>query len=160
MSVRRRGPHKLRLLGCALLIAAAIGATAAKADTVDVNLDQAKVIKLPDRVATIIIGNPLIADAALQGGGILVVTGKGFGSTNLVALDRSGKVLMDKQIQVMGPGSDNIVVVYKGIERESYSCSPQCAPRITLGDSAAFFSANLTQAGTRSGQAQGATSAK
>ena len=39
-------------------------------------------MKLPDKVATIVIGNPLIADAALQAGGMLVITGKGYGSTN------------------------------------------------------------------------------
>jgi hypothetical protein len=155
MSVGRRGPRELGLLGCALLAAAAIGVTAAGADTVNVNLDQARMVKMPERVATIVIGNPLIADATLQAGGILVVTGKGYGSTNLVALDRSGRVLMDKKIQVLGPGSDDIVVVYKGIERESYSCSPECAPRITLGDSAGYFNAALAQTGTRSGQASG-----
>jgi hypothetical protein len=143
------------LLGCALLAAVAIGVTAAGADTVNVNLDQARMVKIPERVSTIVIGNPLIADATLQGGGILVVTGKGYGSTNLVALDRNGRVLMDKKIHVMGPGNDDIVVVYKGIERESYSCSPECAPRITLGDSVGYFNAVLAQTGARSGQASG-----
>ena len=47
--------------------------------------------KLPDQVATIVIGNPLIADATLQSGGVLVVTGKGYGATNLLALDRGGQ---------------------------------------------------------------------
>ena len=60
-------------------------------------------MKLPDRVATIVIGNPLIADATLQSGGILVLTGKGYGSTNLLALDRAGKVVMDKTVRVTGP---------------------------------------------------------
>ena len=59
-------------------------------------------MKLPDRVATIVIGNPLIADATLQSGGILVITGKGYGSTNLLALDRDGRVVMDKTVQVLG----------------------------------------------------------
>ena len=40
-------------------------------------------MKLPDKVATIVIGNPLIADAALQAGGLLVITGKGYGTTNM-----------------------------------------------------------------------------
>ena len=78
-------------LGLDGLVAAALGATPAQADTVTVNVDQARIMKLPDRVATIVIGNPLIADAALQSGGILVVTGKGYGSTNLLALDRAGR---------------------------------------------------------------------
>ena len=48
-------------------------------EVVSISVDQAQLLNLPDRVATIIIGNPLIADATVQGGGILVVTGKGYG---------------------------------------------------------------------------------
>ena len=92
--------------------------TPAQADTMTVNVDEAQVMKLPERVATIVIGNPLIADATLQSGGILVITGKGYGSTNLLALDRTGQVVMDKTVQVLGASSSDLVVVYKGIERE------------------------------------------
>ena len=94
------GRHSLLfgLLGCALFAAAP-----ARADTVSINLDQARLLKIPDRVTTIVIGNPLIADAALQSGGLLVVTGKGYGATNLLALDRDGKVVMGKTVQVAAP---------------------------------------------------------
>lgn len=149
----RRG---LQLLG--ILVAVALTAPA-KAETVDINLDQARVLKLPERVSTIVIGNPLIADASLQSGGILVITGKGYGSTNLVALDRQGRVLMDKTVQVAGPTRQDVVVVYKGIDRETYSCSPQCAPRITLGDTPGYFGAVIGQTGTRNGSATGAAAA-
>jgi hypothetical protein len=125
-------------------------------EVVSINVDQAQLLNLPDRVATIIIGNPLIADATVQGGGVLVITGKGYGSTNLLALDRSGRVLMSRMVEVRGAGTGDIVTVYKGIERESYSCAPNCERRITLGDSPAFFNATLSQSGARNGQAQGA----
>jgi Flp pilus assembly secretin CpaC len=128
-----------------------------RADTVSINVDQARVMRLPDRVATIVIGNPLIADATLQSGGIVVLTGKGYGETNMLALDRAGKIIMDKTIQVVGPGSSELVVVYKGVQRESYSCAPDCERRITLGDSTDFFNATLSQTGARAGQAQGAS---
>ena len=108
---------------------------------------------LPEKIATIVIGNPLIADATLQSGGILVVTGKGYGATNLLALDRSGRVVMEKTVQVLGAGSGDIVTVYRGVERESYSCAPNCERRITLGDSPNFFNATLTESGARNGQA-------
>ena len=75
-------------------------------------------MQLPERVATIVIGNPLIADASLQRGGILVITGKGYGATNMLALDRDGHVIMDKTVQVLGPPSGDLVVVYHGVERE------------------------------------------
>jgi len=146
-----------RLLGIwALALLAASAAAPARADTVTIKVDQAHVMRLPDRVATIVIGNPMIADATLQGGGVLVVTGKGYGATNLLALDRGGRVLMDNAIEVLGPGRDDLVVVYKGVERESYSCAPECQRRITLGDSPAYFNANLGQAAARNGQAQAA----
>jgi hypothetical protein len=136
-----------------LAVASLIGAAPAQADTLSINLDQAQIMRLPEKIATIIIGNPLIADATLQSGGILVVTGKGFGATNLLALDRSGRVVMEKTVQVLGPAPGDIVTVYKGVERESYSCAPNCERRITLGDSPGFFNTTLTQSATRNGQA-------
>jgi hypothetical protein len=138
-----------------ILLAAAglVGATAAQADTLSINVDQAQIMHLPEKIATIVIGNPLIADATLQSGGILVVTGKGYGATNLLALDRSGRVVMEKTVQVLGAGSGDIVTVYRGVERESYSCAPNCERRITLGDSPGYFNATLTESGARNGQA-------
>jgi hypothetical protein len=138
-----------------ILLAAAglVGATAAQADTLSINVDQAQIMHLPEKIATIVIGNPLIADATLQSGGILVVTGKGYGATNLLALDRSGRVVMEKTVQVLGAGSGDIVTVYRGVERESYSCAPNCERRITPGDSPGYFNATLTESGARNGQA-------
>ncbi len=137
------------VLGFALFAAAP-----ARADTVSINVDQARLVKIPDRVTTIVIGNPLIADATLQAGGILVVTGKGYGATNLLALDRNGRVVMSKDVLVVGPGDQDLVVVYRGVARETWSCAPECQPRITLGDGKDFFGDTIGQAGARSGAAQ------
>ncbi len=54
-------------------------------------MNQARLLKLPDGVATLVIGNPAIADATLQAGGLLVITGKSFGRTNLIALDSAAR---------------------------------------------------------------------
>jgi len=140
----------------AVLVTGFAGLAPAHADTLTVRLDQAQLMQLPDRVATIVIGNPLIADATLQAGGILVVTGKGYGATNLVALDRAGRVLMSHTVQVLGAGTEDMVVVYKGVERETYSCASDCERRITLGDAPTYFNSNLSESSARSGQAQSA----
>ena len=79
-----------------------------------------------------------------------------YGATNLLALDRAGHTLMNKTIQVLGSGGEDIVVVYKGVERETLSCAPDCQHRITLGDSPNYFNTALTQSGARNGQAQAA----
>ena len=138
---------------------AAIAPRVAPAADVTAILDQAKLIKLPEKVATIVIGNPLIADATLQPGGLMVITGKGYGRTNIIALDRTGAVLMEKSVEVQGPRA-NVVVLYRGVERETYSCTPNCERRLTLGDNSTYFDTVLGQIAARTGLAQGAAPAK
>jgi hypothetical protein len=128
--------------------------SAGAAESIDVKLDQATLLKLPPNVATVVIGNPMIADAALQPGGLLVITGKGYGSTNMIALDRAGEMLLDRSVEVSAP-RDNVIVVYRGVERESYSCTPHCERRATLGDSTPFFDATVAQSGSRNNAASG-----
>jgi Flp pilus assembly secretin CpaC len=152
VACRSQRPLLIAGLGCLALTLAAVGhpKTALAADpvtestvreTVTVHVDQAKLLKLPDRTATLVIGNPLIADVAVQPGGVVVITAKSYGMTNMVVLDRSGISLGEYPIQVVGPS--DTVLVYRGIERESYSCAPDCERRITIGDSVGFFGANL-----------------
>jgi len=125
---------------------------AAAGEVINVILDQASIARVPDRTTTMVVGNPLIADVSLQAGGTIAVTGKGYGVTNLIALDRAGKVLSERLIQVRSPLDH--VVVYRGIARESYSCAPDCERRITLGDSPDYFDSTLNQTGNRSSRAQ------
>src|SRR5262245_1028926 len=146
---------------CGLAFAALFGPIAAWAEaapgSIAVNVDQAKLVKLPARVSTIVVGNPLIADVTLQNGGIIVVTGKGYGATNFIAMDRSGEVLVDRLIQVEGP-TDQLVTVYRGVERETYSCMPICQRRMTLGDGDTYFKSVSDQANQLSGQASSSAS--
>src|SRR4051794_13955719 len=155
---RVRAPFGLRSLAIGILLWPAIAIAEPTADMIAVNVDQAKLVKIPTRVATIVVGNPLIADVTLQTGGIIVVTGKGYGATNFIALDRSGEVLVDRLIQVEGP-TDQLVTIYRGVERESYTCQPICQRRVTLGDGEGYFKSTIEQAGALSGQASGSAAA-
>jgi Flp pilus assembly secretin CpaC len=154
-----------RCVFSAILIAfLAASPTTARSDApgdgpLTVVLDQALLIKLPERAATVVVGNPLIADIAVQTGGMLVITGKGYGETNVLALDRSGATLLEKTVVVKGPAGDT-VVVYRGVERETYSCASKCEPRITLGDTKDYFNGTLTQTGVRNSLAQGGNQAR
>jgi hypothetical protein len=151
----------------ALLFLIPLVVPAAAAEPIDVALDQATVLQLPDRAKTVVVGNPLIADLSVQPGGLAVVTGKGYGATNFIALDRNGAVLMEKTVEVKGP-SDPTVVVYRGPTRQTYSCTPDCSPRITLGDTGKddfdqptqlyndFFARTLKQVSDRNTQAAAA----
>ena len=152
---RARARSGLLSLAAGLLLWPTVSLAAPDPDRIAVYVDQAKLVKLPAKVSTIVVGNPLIADVTLQSGGIIVVTGKGYGATNFIAMDRNGEVLVDRQIQVEGP-TDQLVTVYRGVERESWSCMPICQRRITLGDGETYFKSAIDQAGTLSGQASGA----
>jgi hypothetical protein len=138
---------------------------AAAAEPIVVHLDQATIIGLPARAKTIVIGNPLIADISLVHStdqDLAVVTGKGYGATNVIAMDGSGVELLKKTIEVTGP-SDPIVVVYRGVTKQTYSCTPDCSRRITLGDTGTdlfdgfvdkdYFAKTIEQTVTRNTQA-------
>ena len=158
MEVRRERSALGRCRRYAFVLALALASIPAMprggaAETITVVLDQAQLARLPDKVGTIIIGNPLIADVSLQAGGTMVITGKGYGATNIIALDRTGATLMSTTVQVVGPR--DAVVVYRGADRESYSCAPACERRITLGDAPPYFDAALAQSGNRNGSAAG-----
>jgi Flp pilus assembly secretin CpaC len=140
---------RVQLLTVPVVASLLMLSTALRAETDDlisVSVDQAKLVRFPDKIATIVVGNPLIADVTLQPGGLVVVTGKGYGATNVIAMDRAGTVLMDRTVQVEGP-SDKVVTIYRGVNRESYSCAPVCQRRVTLGDGEGYFKSTMDQAG-------------
>jgi Flp pilus assembly secretin CpaC len=158
VSIRRgRWPACRRLF--ALLVALGLLSLVRPANVeaaeIAVSIDQAKLVKLPDRAVTLVVGNPLIADVSIQSGAVAVITGKGYGVTNIVALDSSGAILAEHLIAVHGPQDDDLVVVYRGTARNTYSCMPDCQPRITLGDSKGHFDDTLLQTVSRNTQAQG-----
>ncbi len=103
-----------------------------------VRYDQAQLIRLPRPAADVIVGNPSIADVAIQGTNLLVVTGKTFGVTNVIVLDADRNVIQDQRIFVERD-SQSVVTLFNGSTRESYTCTPACAPTMTIGDALPFF---------------------
>jgi hypothetical protein len=128
-------------LGLGLLGAHAAARAAAAPAVLKVTVDEAKIARIPEGTVTLVIGNPIVADVTmLKGSGAMVVTGKGFGQTNLIALDAQGNVLDEKIIRVVPTTST--LLVQRGSERESYSCAPQCMPTVQLGDGKQFLDAS------------------
>jgi hypothetical protein len=143
--------HRFAFLACMIAFASI---SSAKAESVDIVLDRANLLKLPEKVATIVIGNPSVADGSLQAGGLLVVTGKGYGTTNLIALDARGNALTEYTLNVSAP-KEGRVTIYRGVERETWSCVPNCERSIMLGDSQTYFDTAVGQIGARNGTSTG-----
>ncbi|MFD1703919.1 pilus assembly protein N-terminal domain-containing protein [Methylopila henanensis] len=137
----------------AATLATAVAAQAAESQ-LDVTVDRASLMRAPDGVATIVIGNPLIADATTQRNGVIVVTGKSFGSTNIVLLDAKGEVLSETIVSV-ARGRNNTVMVQRGTKRESFACNPRCEPVLAIGDNKETFEATAGQISQRQGMSVG-----
>jgi hypothetical protein len=108
------------------------------ADDLIVKYDQSQLLRLPRPASEIIIGNPAIADIAIQSGNLLVVTGKSFGITNIIALDAERNVIQDQRVLVRRDDA-KVVNLQRGTERQTFNCTPQCNPSIVIGDDQKYF---------------------
>ena len=125
----------------AMAVALTLSAGPARAnDDLIVKYDQSQLLRLPKPAAEIIVGNPSIADVSVQSGNLLVVTGKTFGITNIIALDADRNVIQDQRILVRRD-EGKVVNLMRGTDRQSYNCTPQCNPSITIGDETKYFEA-------------------
>lgn len=123
-----RGSVKRRLAG---LVAAGLGgllavAAPAQADNqIKVYMDHARILKLDRPVDKVIIGNSSVADVTVADPTTIVLTGKAFGTTNLVILGKNGQAIVDEDVLV-SIDEENTVRVYRQAERSVLSCSPFC----------------------------------
>ena len=116
---------KSTLLMAAMLSAAALVMPAPAEAGIEVTMNQAKIVKLARPADTIVVGNPAIADASVQDASTVVLTGKGFGVTNLVILDADGAPIIDEQITVIRQTVSS-VRIYRRAEVQTMSCTPYC----------------------------------
>lgn len=113
------------LIAAALLSATTIAAPARAGAGIEVTMNQARIVKLARPADTIVVGNPLIADAAVQDASTIVLTGKGFGVTNLVVLDKQGSPIIDEQVTVVRQNASS-VRIYRRSQVQTMSCTPYC----------------------------------
>jgi Flp pilus assembly secretin CpaC len=115
-------------------------ATPAAAEPISVIVDRAKVMRISRPADIVIIGNPAIADATIQDNRTLIITGRSYGTTNLIVLDAAGQAIAD-EIVTVEPSNEQVVTVYRRASRQTYSCAPDCAPTLAVGDNVATFDA-------------------
>ena len=133
------------LAGVTVCAAIALATTPSKADDLIIKFDQSQLLRLPKPAAEIIIGNPAIADDSIQTGNLLVITGKTFGITNIIALDAERNVIQDQRILVRRD-ENKVVNIYRSGDRASYNCAPQCNPQLVVGDDPKYFAQTRTTA--------------
>ena len=110
-------------------------APASAAEIFTVTIDQTRMLHLGQPAATIVVGNPTIADVSLRDSTTAFVLGRSFGITNLIALDAQGNEISNTRVSVT-PVSGAVVVVSRGAKQFNYACAPKCEPMLVPGDAA------------------------
>ncbi|TWB16485.1 putative type II/III system pilus formation protein [Rhizobium sp. ERR 1071] len=90
-----------------------------------VYMDHARVLKLDRPVSKVIVGNSQVADATVADPKTIVLTGRSFGTTNIILLDTDGNAIVDEQILV-SIDEGNTVRVFRQTDRAVLSCTPNC----------------------------------
>ena len=119
----------------AMLTFMVVSAPAAAADDIlRVYMNSARILKLDRPVSKVIVGNSEVADATVADSKTIVLTGRAYGTTNLVLLDADGNAIVDERILVSIDES-NTVRVYKATDRTVLSCTPNCEEHAKTGTS-------------------------
>ena len=121
----RHSRLSLSIAAACLAGAAIVGASARAEDGISILMNEAKIVKLARPADTIVVGNPDIADASVQDATTIILTGKGFGVTNLVVMDETGAPIVDEQIFVSRQDARS-VRIYRRSEVQTLSCTPYC----------------------------------
>ena len=116
------------LLSLALLLPAA-GAAWAQSQTISVEQNTSQLLRLPKPAATLVVGKPSIADVTLENEQLLLLHGVNPGSTNLIALDDRGQVMLSADINVIVPQKEYMFLHRGGTATGVYDCrSARCVP--------------------------------
>lgn len=102
----------------------------------NVEIDRSARVQLRGAASSVIVGNPQIADVTVVDANTLFIVGRGYGVTEVVAVDGVGRTLFQREIVVTG-GSTGSVRVWRGAQATEMACGASCAPSVRATASAA-----------------------
>lgn len=115
----------------ALTVALATPATTiAQTAPLNVEIDQALRVPLRGAAGSVIVGNPQIADVTVVDSNTLYITGKGYGVTEIVAVDAIGRTVFQRQIVVTDGSGAGRVRVWRGGQATEMACGTSCSPTL------------------------------
>lgn len=125
----------LRLFAlAALAVTASATMAVAQSGALNVDIDQSARVKLRAPAASVVVGNPAIADVTVVDAYTLFITGKGYGVTEVAAVDGAGRTVFQNRVVVSG-GGDGTVRIWRGAQATEMVCGATCAPSMRGGQS-------------------------
>lgn len=116
------------LAAAATLLAPVAGS--AQSASLNVEIDQARRVQLRGPAGSVIVGNPEIADVTVVDSNTLYITGKGYGVTEIVAVDTIGRTVFQSQIVVTAGDGSGRVRVWRGGQATEMACASSCSPSV------------------------------
>jgi len=113
------------LAACAVL--GAPGTGTAQSASLNVEIDQAQRVQLRGPAGSVIVGNPAIADVTVVDANTLYITGKGYGVTEIVAVDAIGRTVFQSQVVVTDGAGAGRVRVWRGAQATEMACAASCS---------------------------------
>jgi hypothetical protein len=111
----------MRRVLLAILLGLPVSLSAASADDVSLVLDEVRTVTFPQAVGTVNVGNPAIADITMIDSRRAFILGKGYGTTNIIALGKDGEPVSNTRISVMSRQAT--VTLNRGTQRVTYNCA-------------------------------------
>lgn len=124
--------HPLRLAAvfaaAAVLVAPSV--VTAQSSSLNVEIDQARRVQLRAPAGSVIVGNSEIADVTVVDSNTLYITGKGYGVTEVVAVDAIGRTVFQSQVIVTAGDGGGRVRVWRGATATEMACASSCSPSV------------------------------
>lgn len=122
----------IAILAAAGMLFAPVSVTA-QSNSLNVEIDQAQRVQLRGPAGSVIVGNPAIADVTVVDANTLYITGKGYGVTEIVAVDTLGRTVFQSQIVVTAGSGAGMVRVWRGAQATEMACAASCSPSLRSG---------------------------
>ncbi len=127
---------------------------------VNVGLDEVHTLTFRSPVASVYVGNPTIADITMIDARHAFVKGKGYGRTNIVALNQDGVQVFGAKVNVTGADSGATVILNRGAQRITLNCAGnRYEPTPMPGDGKNSYDADNGVAAAHQGAARAAATA-
>ena len=125
-------------------IAALTFSLSAFADPIVVESNKSTSLKLSGAAASVVIGNPRVADVAVHDANLIFITGRSFGTTNLLVFSESGEEIFAGDV-VVTTNTTNLLNVNRAGASNTYDCAPTCRSVLAIGDELVYFDTLVAQ---------------